>query len=79
MALSTPLLPTSGAKVNPLYTELNPVCYLLALLGAHHILHVSRVQVKEGLQLYLHPSPCAFMARYWKKVILISTVLYGWL
>ena len=26
--------------------ELNPICYLLALLGAHHILHVSRVRVK---------------------------------
>ena len=32
---------------NPLNAELNPVCYLLALLGAHHILHVSRIRVKE--------------------------------
>ena len=32
--------------VNPLNAELNPICYLLALLGAHHILHVSRVRVK---------------------------------
>jgi hypothetical protein len=31
---------------NPLNTELNPLCYLLALLGAHHILHVSRIRVK---------------------------------
>jgi len=31
---------------NPLNTELNQVCHLLALLGAHHILHVSRVRVK---------------------------------
>ena len=30
--------------VNPLNAELNPICYLLALLGAHHILHVSRVR-----------------------------------
>jgi hypothetical protein len=28
--------------VNPLNAELNPICHLLALLGAHHILHVSR-------------------------------------
>jgi len=28
---------------NPLNSELNPICHLLALLGAHHILHVSRV------------------------------------
>jgi len=31
---------------NPLNAELNPICHLLALLGAHHILHVSRVRVK---------------------------------
>ena len=27
---------------NPLNAELNPICRLLALLGTHHILHVSR-------------------------------------
>jgi len=32
--------------LNPLNAELNPVCYLLALLGAHHLLHVSRIRVK---------------------------------
>jgi hypothetical protein len=32
---------------NPLKAELNPICHLLALLGAHHILYVSRVRVKE--------------------------------
>ena len=31
---------------NPLNAELNPICYLLALLGAHHFLHVSRIRVK---------------------------------
>jgi len=31
---------------NPLNTELNPICHLLALLGAHHILHISRIRVK---------------------------------
>ena len=34
-------------SVNPLNAELNPICYLLALLGAHHFLHVSRVRVKS--------------------------------
>jgi hypothetical protein len=34
-------------KINPLNAELNPICHLLALLGAHHILHVSRIRVKE--------------------------------
>jgi len=32
---------------NPLNTKLNPICHLLALLGAHHILHVSRIRVNE--------------------------------
>jgi len=31
---------------NPLNAELNPNCHLLALLGAHHILHVSGLGVK---------------------------------
>jgi len=30
-----------------LNAELNPICHLLALLGAHHILHISRIRVKE--------------------------------
>ena len=33
-------------RINPLNPELNPICYLLALLGAHHFLHVSRIRVK---------------------------------
>ena len=32
-------------NINPLNAELNPICHLLALLGAHHILHVSRIRV----------------------------------
>jgi hypothetical protein len=32
--------------VNPLNAELNPICNLLALLGAHHNIHVSRVRAK---------------------------------
>ena len=33
--------------INPLNAKLNPICHLLALLGAHHILHVSRVRVNS--------------------------------
>ena len=33
--------------LNSLNAELNPICYLLALLGAHHFLHVSRIRVKS--------------------------------
>ena len=41
------LQPTLCVSINPLNTELNPICHLLALLGAHHILHVSRIRVKR--------------------------------
>jgi hypothetical protein len=34
------------ACINPLNAELNPICPLLALLRAHHILYVSRMRVK---------------------------------
>jgi hypothetical protein len=38
--------------INPLNAKLNPICHLLASLGAHHFLHVSRIRVniKELLQ-----------------------------
>ena len=32
--------------LNPLNAKLNPICHFLALLGAHHIHHVSRIRVK---------------------------------
>jgi len=35
-----------GKCFNPLNAELNPICHLLALLGSHPILHVSRIRVK---------------------------------
>ena len=33
--------------INPLNAELNPICHLLSLLGAHHIFHVSGIRVKQ--------------------------------
>ena len=33
--------------INRLNAELNPICCLLALLGAHHFLHISRIRVKS--------------------------------
>ena len=45
-------------EINPLNAELNPICYLLALLGAHYFLHVSRIRVKSLilrlLMLYIY-------------------------
>jgi hypothetical protein len=34
-------------NIKPLNAELNPICNLLALLGAHRILHVSRIRVNS--------------------------------
>ena len=45
---------------NPLNTELNHIYRLLALVGAHHILHVSRVRVNlhiTALTFIGPPSP----------------------
>jgi hypothetical protein len=33
--------------INPLNAELNPIRHLLALLGAHHFVYVSRVRVNK--------------------------------
>ena len=37
----------SVLQFNSLNPELNPICYLLALLGAHHFFYVSRIRVKS--------------------------------
>ena len=37
--------------INPLNAELNPICHLLALLGARHTFHVS------GLRVNTHTFP----------------------
>ena len=44
--------------INPLNAELNPICHLLALLGAHFILHVSRIRVNV-------PIPVAVLFKAW--------------
>ena len=42
---------------NALNAKLNPICHFLALIGAHNILHVSRIRVNQNigwnLKLYL--------------------------
>jgi len=52
---------------NPLNPELNPICYLLALLGAHHFLHVSRIKVKiltfRRLMSYIYGAPILDVSR----------------
>jgi len=39
---------------NPLNAELKPICHLLALLGAHHILHVRGIRVKKISAIITH-------------------------
>jgi hypothetical protein len=43
------ILASPSPYVNPLNTELNPICHLLVLLETHYILHISRIRVKIGL------------------------------
>jgi len=51
---------------NPLNPELNPICYLLALLS-HHFLHVSRIRVKSLtirlLMSYIYGAPILDVSR----------------
>jgi len=42
--------PNTPWDINPLNSKLNPICHLLALLGAHHILHVSRIRVNRTVR-----------------------------
>ena len=52
--------------INPVNAELNPICYLLALL-AHHFLHVSRIRVKSLtlrlLMSYIYGAPILDVSR----------------
>jgi hypothetical protein len=38
----------NAVEINPLNAKLNPICHFMALLGAHHILHVNRIRVKKA-------------------------------
>jgi len=57
---------TDFAIFNPLNPELNPICYLLALL-AHHFLQVSRIRVKSltfrRLMSYIYGAPILDVSR----------------
>jgi hypothetical protein len=48
-------------NINTLNAELNPICHLLALLGAHYILHIRRIRLKK-------PSTC--IASFFRSPIL---------
>ena len=62
----TPVLYIGRTVLNPLNPELNPICYLLALL-AHSFLHVSRISVKSLtlrlLMSYIYGAPILDVSR----------------
>jgi len=43
-----------GRHINPLNVELYPICHLLALLGAHHIFHISRIRINPSVLASVH-------------------------
>jgi hypothetical protein len=62
----------SDLAINPLNSELNPICHLLALLGAHHILHVSKIRVKSHAS-YIYRTGVPLPSRCCILYIFIST------
>ena len=56
--------------LNSLNAELNPICHLLALLGAHHILHISRKRVKWT------PTTSEFTITHWSRVVLVLVISF---
>jgi hypothetical protein len=60
------------SSLNPLHTKLNPICHMLALLGAHHILHISRIRVKPpniSDSLY----SCIHCSGHWYQFVTLKT------
>jgi len=49
-----------SSYLNPLNTELNPICHLLALLEAHHIIHLSRIRVNIYLKQTWSTQHCGY-------------------
>ena len=43
----------SQSFLNLLNAELNSICLLLALVGTHHILHVSMIRVKRSRNVHI--------------------------
>ena len=44
-------------NISPLNADLKPICHLLALVGAHHILHDSRIRVKIHMVYPINTKP----------------------
>jgi len=62
-----------SVHLNPLSAELNPICHLLALLGAHHIFHVSRIRVKNILiYVYVQQDSTLYSLFYLESALHVS-------
>ena len=63
-------------RFNTLSVELNPICYLLALLGAHHFLHISRIRLKSLtlrlLMSYIYIYICIYIYIYGGPILDVS-------
>ena len=57
-----------------LNAELNPICRLLAVLGAHHILHVSRIRVNNNKPVHVSSS---LAAHYQEDQLCIESSWYS--
>jgi len=66
------MMQQSVSLVNSLNAELNPICYWLALLLAHHFLHVSRIRVKSLtlrlLMSYIYIYGAPHLLRSWVRI-----------
>jgi len=61
---------TNKCSINPLNIQLNPICHILALLGAHHILHVSRIRVNiTTVCIKTMYNLCSYMFRHFHAII----------
>jgi hypothetical protein len=74
--------------VNPLNSVLNPICHLLALLGARHILHISRIRVKNKkvfcrkfltLVSFIkkNPTRCNNVSKFYYSIFIWSSTCFG--
>ena len=57
---------------NPLNAELNPICHLLALIGAHHIFHVSGLRVNAQTMVHIN------LAKYYLEEMYSNEWLCFW-
>jgi hypothetical protein len=66
--------PPPLTQVNPLNAELNPTYHLLALLGAHPILHISRIRVNGIVYLKQDMHILLFFTIFVRKLLTLINI-----